>query len=269
MALLERLLELNTTYLLMGLFVLIFSLEQILETQFSFNKKTKHALNNILFQGTMFVCNIFWAVVIVSAIEWLHQHEVGLFYQLPVPLWMNIVLGVLFYDMSAYWFHRMSHRVPLLWRFHRVHHSDTAMDASTNFRAHPIEILIWFGLSDFLATALFGMSELALGLYALILIPFFIFQHANLRFPAWLDSSLGFFITTPNLHKLHHDQDQLYTDSNYADIFILWDRLFGTFRHKPVEEVNPGLKEFNEPGKQTFWYLMVSPFFSIERKGSN
>jgi sterol desaturase/sphingolipid hydroxylase (fatty acid hydroxylase superfamily) len=76
-------------------------------------------------------------------------------------------------------------------------------------------------------------------------------------------------ITTPNIHKVHHEQDQHYTDSNFSDIFILWDRLFGTFKTKPVEQIKLGLKEFDEEKKQTFWYLMKSPFINVKRIGSD
>ncbi len=91
-------------------------------------------------------------------------------------------------------------------------------------------------------------------------------EHSNLRFPSWLDNTVGLVITTPNLHKIHHDQDQQYTDSNFADIFILWDRIFGTYSYKPAEQVKLGLAEFDEEKKQTFWYLIKSPFIKIERK---
>ena len=168
-------------------------------------------------------------------------------------------------DLLTYWFHRMAHKVPVLWLFHRVHHSDTTMDSSTYFRAHPVEILFWFGSSNILTAGIFGLDLLTVGLYFLVVTPFQILEHTNLRFPAWLDKTLGLVITTPNLHKVHHEQDQFHTDSNFADIFILWDRLFGTYTYKPVEKIKLGLKEFEENKKQTFWYLFISPFVKIKK----
>jgi len=262
---LDRLLELNTTYLLIGLFFIFFTLEQVLHRDYSFRTKGIHFLHNGLFQVVMVICNLFWASVIVLAIDWLNRHQVGLLHHVAIPFWMKLVAGVMLYDFTAYWFHRTAHRLPWLWRFHRVHHSDTAMDSSTAFRSHPIEILFWFGASDVLATALFGLDLSALGLYGLLLIPFFVLQHTSVQFPSWVDKTLGLLITTPNLHKIHHDQDQRYTDSNYADIFILWDRIFGTYRYKPVGQIKLGLVEFDEPRKQSFWYLMASPFMRIDR----
>ena len=265
MELINTLLAVNFNYILIGMMVLFYSLEQILATQFKFNKRPQHLFQNILFQVAFFLCNLLWASVTVFSIEWLNKQQVGLSYLVQMPLWLKLLLGVAMFDLVSYWFHRIAHVVPLLWRFHRVHHSDTTMDASTNFRAHPLELIFWFGTSNILASAIFGLDLLTLAVYFLVATPFFFLEHANLRFPKWIDNSFGLLFTTPNLHKVHHEQDQHYTDSNYSDIFILWDRLFGTFKSKPVEQIKFGLKEFDEEKKQTFWYLMKSPFLKIKR----
>jgi sterol desaturase/sphingolipid hydroxylase (fatty acid hydroxylase superfamily) len=154
----------------------------------------------------MIFLNLLWAIVVVSSISWLNDYQIGLFYLIEAPTWIKLVLGVAMFDFVFYWFHRMSHTFPFLWRFHRVHHSDVFL--------------------------------------------------------------------TPNLHRVHHDQDQRYTDSNYADVFILWDRLFGTYQYKPTEQIKYGLKEFSDPKQETFWYLIKSPFLNITRsnepnKGAN
>jgi len=142
----------------------------------------------------------------------------------------GILNGSTRFDFTNYWFHRTAHKVPLLWRFHRVHHSDASMDASTNFRGHPIESIFWFGTSNIVTAAVFGLDLMSLGLFFLVATPFFFFEHANFRFPKWLDKTVGLVFTTPNLHKVHHEQDQYYTDSNFSDIFILWDKIFGTYK---------------------------------------
>lgn len=262
---LYALLSINMNYVIIALMVLFYSMEQILDTQFAYANRPQHWLQNTLFFGVFLIVNIFWATVAVYSIEWLNQHRVGLFYLVEVPLWVKLVAGVALFDLVNYWFHRTAHNVPLLWRFHRVHHSDSTMDASTNFRAHPIELFLWFGTSNIVAAALFGLDPMALGLFFLVATPIFFLEHSNLRFPAWLDKTVGLVFTTPNLHKIHHEQDQYYTDSNYADVFILWDRLFGTYKYKPVEQINFGLREFDEEKKQTFWYLLRSPFMNIKR----
>jgi sterol desaturase/sphingolipid hydroxylase (fatty acid hydroxylase superfamily) len=267
MGILKSLVEMNINYLVAGLIVIFYSLEHLLEPQFSFKHKSLHWGNNFLFQVVFFVANIYWAYVLVYCFEWLNEHKVGLFYLFEMPYWLKLIAGVAMLDLVTYWFHRIGHLVPFVWRFHRVHHSDTKMDASTYFRGHPIEIFLWFGISNIIASAIFGLDLFTLGLYYLIATPLFFLEHSNLRFPAWLDRTVGLIFTTPNLHKIHHDQDQHYTDSNFADIFILWDRIFGTFTYKPIEKVKLGLEEFDTKERQSFWFLLKSPFMRINRSG--
>ncbi len=266
MNILEQLVALNLNYIVAGLMVLFYTLEHLFDNQIVVRNKTRHWGNNLLFQVLFVVLNIYWSLLVVFCIEWMNSREIGLFYLVTIPYWLKLILGVVLFDFVTYWFHRTSHVVPFLWRFHRVHHSDTKMDASTNFRSHPMELFLWFGTSNILAAGVFGIDLFTFGLYFLILTPMFFLEHANLRFPAWLDRTLGLVITTPNLHKIHHEQDQRYTDSNYADLFILWDRLFGTFTYKPVEQVKVGLEEFDTEERQRFWFLLKSPFVSIRRK---
>lgn len=262
---LNKLLAIDLNYIIIVLIVIFYSLEQLLNTQFQFKKRPQHLIHNILFLGVFYLLNLLWAIVIVFSIEWLNNHQIGLYYLFEIPLWLKLVLGVMLFDFVTYWFHRMSHLTPVLWRFHRVHHSDTTMDASTFFRGHPIETFLWFGTSNIIAAGIFGLDLIALGLYFLVSTPFFFLEHSNIKFPVWLDKTFGLIFTTPNIHKVHHEQDQYYTDSNFSDIFILWDRLFGTFKYKPPEQINFGLKEFEEDRKQTFWYLIRSPFISMGR----
>ena len=268
MEFLNKLLSIDLNYIFIGMIVLFYSLEQILNTQFKFNKRPQHLFHNILFQAVFFLANLLYATVTVFSIEWLNNHQVGLLYLVTIPLWLKLVLGVMLFDFVSYWFHRIAHRTPVLWRFHRVHHSDTSLDASSFFRGHPIESLLWFGTSNILAAGIFGLDLMSLGLYFLVATPFFFLEHANLKFPTWVDKTVGLIFTTPNIHKVHHEQDQHYTDSNYSDIFILWDRIFGTFKYKPPSEINFGLKEFEDDKKQTFWYLMKSPFINMGRVSS-
>lgn len=263
---LEYLLSIDLNYIAIGLIAVFFTLEQVLNTQFPFKERGKHFWNSFLFQVLFFLGNLVWASVTVFCIDWLNQKEIGLFYLINLPLWAKLILGVMVLDFSTYWFHRLSHLAPVLWRFHRVHHSDASMDSSTYFRAHPIETLFWFGSAPIVAAGIFGLDLLVIGFYFLVITPFLVIEHSNLRFPSWLDKTVGLVITTPNLHKIHHDQNQHFTDSNFADIFILWDRIFGTFKYKPAEQVKLGLAEFDEERKQTFWYLLKSPFIRIERK---
>ena len=202
MELINSMLAVNANYIIIGLMVLFYSLEQLLGNQFKFTKRPQHLFHNSLFFAVFFLVGLLWASVTVFSVEWFNNQQIGLFYLVQVPVWVKLLLGIAMLDLVSYWFHRLSHKVPVLWRFHRVHHSDTTMDASTNFRGHPIESFLWFGSSNILAAAIFGLDLLTLGLYFFIATFFFFLEHANLRFPKWIDKSFGFVLTTPNLHKV-------------------------------------------------------------------
>jgi sterol desaturase/sphingolipid hydroxylase (fatty acid hydroxylase superfamily) len=262
---LNKLLAIDINYIVVGLIVIFYAMENLFATQFRYAKMHQHLLHNVLMQAAIYLGSLITAIIVVNCIQWLNNHEIGMFYLVELPLWLKLVLGVMMFDFVNYWFHRTAHRAPVLWRFHRVHHSDIRMDASTNLRSHPVELLLYFGLSNVVAAAIFGLDVMSLGVFFLIITPYVFLEHSNIKFPAWLDKSVGLIFTTPNIHKVHHEQDQYYTDSNYADIFIIWDRLFGTYKYKPTSEIKFGLKEFDDDKKQTFWYLMRSPFINMSR----
>lgn len=269
MDLINKLLSIDPNYIVIGLIVFFFSLEQVMKTSFNFKKRINHLLQNILFQIVLVVLNIFFVTFQVFSIEWLNSNQIGLLYLIELAIWVKLFISVALYDVTAYWIHRATHKIPLLWRFHRVHHSDTTMDSSTVFRFHPIELILVFGIGNIVTAALFGTDVFSMALYYFILYLFFFIEHANLKYPRWLNSTLGLIFVMPDHHRVHHQQDQFYTDSNYADIFIIWDRIFGTFKMMPVEQMKYGLLEFDEDSKQTFLYLIKSPFLNIKRIASD
>lgn len=269
MDLLNKLLEINPNYIVIGLIVFFFSLEQIMKSPFNFKNRINHLFQNVLFQIILVVLNIYFVTFQVFSIEWLNSNHIGLLYLVELPIGIKLFISVALYDITAYWIHRGTHKIPLLWRFHRVHHSDTTMDSSTVFRFHPIELILVFGLGNIVTAGLFGTDVFSMALYYFILYVFFFFEHANLYYPGWLNQTLGLIFVMPDHHRVHHQQDQLYTDSNYADIFILWDRIFGTFKMLPFEKMKYGLVEFEEDTKQTFIYLIKSPFIDIKRTKSD
>ena len=262
---LNNLLGIDPNYIVIGLIVFFFSLEQIMQPPFSFKKRINHLFQNIFFQIILVTLNIFFVTFQVFSIEWLNGNHIGLLYLVELPFWIKLFISVALYDVTAYWIHRGTHKIPILWRFHRVHHSDTTMDSSTVFRFHPIELILVFGIGNIITAGLFGTDVLSMALYYFILYVFFFFEHANLKYPRWLNQTLGLIFVMPDHHRVHHQQDQFYTDSNYADIFILWDRIFGTFKIMPVENMKYGLAEFDTERKQSFLYLIKSPFIDIKR----
>lgn len=268
MDLLNQLLEIDPNYIMIGFIAFFFSLEQLLKSPFNFKKRINHLFQNVLFQMILIGLNIFFVTFQVFSIEWFNSHQIGLLYLIELPIWAKLLISVALYDITAYWIHRGTHKIPLLWRFHRVHHSDISMDSSTVFRFHPIELILVFGIGNILTAAIFGTDVFTMALYYFVLYLFFFIEHANLKYPTWLNSSLGMIFVMPDHHRVHHQQDQFYTDSNYADIFIIWDRIFGTFKMMPKAEMKYGLVEFKEERKQTFLYLIKSPFINIKRISS-
>lgn len=264
MDLLNQLLGIDPNYIVIGLIAFFFSLEQIMLTPFSFNNRVYHLFQNVLFQIILVILNIFFVTFQVFSIEWLNENSIGLLYLITLPVGVKLCISVALYDLTAYWIHRGTHKIPLLWRFHRVHHSDTTMDASTVFRFHPIELILVFGTGNIITAALFGTDVFSMALYYFLLYLFFFFEHANLNYPKWLNSTLGLIFVMPDHHRVHHQQEQFYTDSNYADILIIWDRLFGTFKMMPLEKMKYGLLEFDTEEKQSFLYLIKSPFIQIK-----
>lgn len=259
------LISLDPNIALIVLIALFFSIEGILESPHKYSRRVPHFLNNLIFQILFLGVNIVLVAMQVGVLSWTNEQNFGLFHLVSLPFWMQVIIAIVALDLTSYWVHRTSHRAPLLWRLHRVHHSDNNLDTSSYFRGHPFEAFT-FGTAFMITAVLLGLELNVFTFYFLFVLPFLIVQHSNIALPAWVDNTFGKVLTTPNLHKIHHHQDQHYTDSNYADIFILWDKLFGTYTYVPVKDIKYGLKEFEEPRKQTWWYLLISPFVSMNRQ---
>ncbi len=261
----DNLLAINIDYIIIGLLIFFFSLEQLLPTPFTFKKRFSHLFQNSLFQIILTLLNLPFVIFQVYCIDWLNANQIGLLHLIEIPSWILLIASVVLYDFVTYWIHRATHRIPLLWRLHRVHHSDTTIDSSTTFRFHPIELLLVFGIGNIVTAAIFGTDIYSLALYYLVLYVFLFIEHTNLQHPEWINKTIGLIFVTPAHHRVHHHQEEHYTDSNYGDILILWDRLFGTFKKMPLEKIKYGLKEFDQEEKQTFLYLIKSPFIDIKK----
>ena len=137
------------------------------------------------------------------------------------------------------------HKVKKIWRFHAVHHSDVVLNVSTSLREHPVETVI--RLSQYMAVSLFlGPMLWILALHQFVQIASKIIIHSNFRLPDKLDKYLSYLVITPNMHHVHHHFKQPYTDSNYGDLFSIWDRMFGTFTYLSKEQVQFGLDEVDQ-----------------------
>lgn len=191
------------------------------------------------------------------------SQELGLFNNINIPNWLIITLSVLLLDLMIYWQHRIFHLVPMLWRFHKVHHADSHIDASTGLRFHPIEILLSILLKG-LAVLLLGVPAIAVIIFEVALNGFALFNHANIRLPRWLEYPLRAILITQVLHRIHHSQVVEETNSNYGFSVSWWDRLFGSYKSqakKSDEDLDIGLKNYKADNKTaTLLSLLKMPF---------
>lgn len=185
----------------------------------------------------------------------------GLMNALDVPLWLAVLLTVLIFDFAIWLQHLITHKVPILWRLHRVHHADRDIDVTTAIRFHPVEIALSMGLKIGLVYLL-GPPALGIILFEIILNGTAMFNHANWRIPPRVDAVLRLFIVTPDMHRVHHSDQRAEHDSNYGFSLSIWDRLFGTYVAQPQrghDDMTIGLEWQDDRPAQLGWALLL-PF---------
>lgn len=185
----------------------------------------------------------------------------GLLNRLGWPGWVEVLLAVLILDLAIWTQHLVTHKVPLFWRFHRVHHADRDMDVTTGFRFHPVEILASMILKIGIVYLL-GPSALAVLLFEILLSGTALFNHANLRLPGALDRVVRLVLVTPDMHRVHHSIHRAEHDSNYGFALSLWDRIFRTYVPEPKaghEAMTVGLEWQDERPANLGWALWL-PF---------
>ena len=183
----------------------------------------------------------------------------GLLTPLGLPLWGLVIAGLLACDLAGYAFHRLSHRWRWLWLIHSVHHSDCELDLSTAVREHPAEMICDVAILAGTLTVL-GIPVWVEGLRAAFLNPQSMAQHANIEYPRWVERAFGWLLVTPAMHRVHHSPDLLQTNSNYGNMFSIWDRLFGTYRvPDPGFPEKFGLDRLQGERWQTFPGMLLTP----------
>lgn len=221
-----------------------------------------HAATNIVFAlGNGIMIKIFFAGLITKVIIWSGNTSFGLLQLIPIPGYLKGIFAFVFFDLWMYFWHRINHVNKFLWRFHRMHHSDLEMDATTALRFHPGEIF----LSSILRLAvipLLGMGLIHFALYKLALSPIILFHHSNIALPESVDKILRSIIVSPNMHRVHHSQIWSETNSNYASVFSFWDRIFGSFRKREdLTAITYGLRTLREPFWQSIGGMFLTPLY--------
>ena len=185
----------------------------------------------------------------------------GLLALSPMPFWLEFVVALLVLDLIVYLQHVLFHAVPVLWRLHRVHHTDLDVDVTTGVRFHPAEILLSM-LIRCTAIAAFGPPVVAVLVSEVLLNATSMFNHGNVRIPVGLDRVLRCLVVTPDMHRVHHSIVRNETNSNFGFNFPWWDRWFGTYRAQPAAGhtyMTIGIEQFRDEGDTRLDRLLLQP----------
>lgn len=211
------------------------------------------------------VLRVVFPMAAVGIALWAGERGIGLFPALGMPLWLAGVLGFVLLDFSVWAEHWASHKIPLLWRIHRMHHADRDIDVTTALRFHPLEIVLSMVWKAAVVVA-FGIPVMAVLVFEVVLNGAAMFNHANVRLPLALDRWLRLLVVTPDMHRVHHSVIRCETDSNYGFNLAIWDRLFGTYVAQPAkghEGMTIGLDEYQHDGPSGYLWSLAVPFMRM------
>ncbi len=230
-------------------------------------KKWRHALPNLFFTLTTIIVNFALAFLLLKSADWVVANEFGIINWIPnLPLWLYVVLGILLMDfIGAYLPHYVEHKVKPLWMVHLVHHSDHNVDTTTANRHHPLESVIRFTFT-LMGVFIIGTPIAIVMLYQSMSLVSTQFNHANIKLPKKVDDIISYVLVSPDMHKVHHHYVLPYTDSNYGNIFSIWDRLFGTFMKFDREKLVYGVDVFpDEVKNNNIAELLKQPFQKYQK----
>jgi len=251
--------------MLIALCGLLWALESIIPLYRFRNSRVRHAIPNVALTLLLVITNLSLSFSSAYLAEFSVRNGIGLFPLLGLSSSAQIIFGVPALDLFAYFAHVLLHKSWLGWQFHRVHHSENSVDVTTAFRQHPGET-VWRILWQLTAIVMFGIPLWVVIVYLIFSGLNAELEHANIRLNPRIDWFLRLLIVTPNMHKVHHSRDQIETDSNYSNIFSIWDKLFGTYTSAiDFRRLKYGLDGFDVKERQTLAGLMKMPFVNYNR----
>lgn len=252
--------SLHRALILAGGIVLFWLIEGVIPLVNFRYHKWKHAGLNLFFTATTIVVNFAFALLIVKASDWAVANKMGVLQWISMPTWAFMLVGLLLLDLIGAWFiHFIEHKFKWMWKFHMVHHADTMVDTTTANRHHPGES-VFRAVFTVLGVLICGAPMWLVMMYQSMSAVFSQFNHANIRLPRWLDKTISWVIVSPDMHKVHHHYVRPQTDTNYGNIFSIWDRLFGTFDYTPVEQLRYGLDVLDDATDGDLSYQLRIPF---------
>lgn len=251
----------GTPLIVAGIFIILFAVEKWFPLRESKPGLLARLVVNLSLSALAFVT----AALAVQpsarrALAWTSAQPFGLLHFLAVPAWAQFIIGFLLLDLSFYYWHLLNHKIPLLWRFHNVHHIDPALDVSTGFRFHFGEVL-FSTLFRVLQVILIGMSPGTFAIYELVFQCETLFHHSNIHLPLALERRLNKVLVTPRMHGIHHSQVRCETNSNFGVVLPCWDRLHRTLGlNVPQGEIEIGMAGYSLPEDNRLWHTLVLPF---------
>ncbi|MBW1999902.1 MAG: sterol desaturase family protein [Deltaproteobacteria bacterium] len=261
----------------LGIFVAIAVMEIVTPRRPLTTSKKIRWLGNIgvVVINTFLLRGLFPAGAVGIAV-WIGRQGWGVLNVIQWPLWLEVILTVVVLDFVIYMQHVMFHAVPMLWRFHMMHHADLDLDVTTGTRFHPIEIIISLGIKAG-AIAVLGAPAVGVIIFEIILNGMAMFNHGNFFIPLAADRVLRLLVVTPDMHRVHHSVYPYEANSNFGFNLSWWDRFLGTYRSQPAkghEQMTIGLKQFRNQSRLTLPWMLALPFigkigsYAIGRRGT-
>lgn len=256
--------DLSQSYLAVGILLGGLLALTIIETLIPLQARrawnNRHLPANLILTVTTFATGAAFNVALLLGFLWLQSNGVGLFNMLELEPLIEIGGAILVLDLAWYATHVSMHKMEWMWRFHAVHHSDPALDVTTTARQHPGESVIRYVYLAAFGFAV-GASPLAFAIYRVWSALHGQLEHANIKLPQPIDTLITALFSSPNMHKIHHSTDRELHDTNYGNIFSIWDRLFGTFTPaKYGREIDYGLDGYETRWEQSTIGLITLPF---------
>ena len=227
-------------------------------------QKGKHAALNIVFTLIAMVIGFAMAFILLAAADFTQTRNFGLLQLVELPLWVEVIIGVMLLDLiGAYFVHFTEHKIKWMWKFHLIHHTDRNVDVTTGLRHHPGEIIFRISFTV-LGVLVAGVPISVVMIYQTLSVLFTHLTHANLNIPDKVDHAFSWLFVSPNMHKVHHHYTQPLTDTNYGNIFSIWDRIFGTYVHvKDPKSIKYGIDtHMAQEENENFGNLLAIPFQS-------
>ena len=218
-----------------------------------------------------FVVRLLFPMAMTGFAVLVQQRGWGLFNNVELPFELTVLLAVILFDFAIYVQHILFHVVPLLWSFHRMHHSDTDFDVTTGTRFHPVEIIVSVSIK-LGVIILIGPPALAVLIFEVLLNATAMFNHSNIYLPVNIDRVLRWLVVTPDMHRVHHSVEPKETNSNYGFNIPWWDRIFGTYIAQPDkghQDMEIGLAIFRDPKYLQLHWLFAQPFINGNKHADN